>query len=275
VANTEEARTLGLLIPGAEECYVRATERDNWKAQSRVVPNIQGARVSLGDAKDGGSAIQGGAEVSATSLRASKRVVTFTVHLTCAGQTAQVASQLTHVLRTPVLLRLESDQQLLPFAKAQPVVVHQGGIAVGKDVDGATCWGRIVDIDAEGRCTFDCLDDGHLYVEQDTVTTCWPLLPGEATEKAIMDYRKRCQKAGVKPSFRAITLAVGEAYASQPPSDGLHQLTPEIVQRAVEFAQDTQQPQPDLPPEADAQPAGEPPKTIRRRKKKEADPSAA
>lgn len=252
IASVDEARIVAGLFPGAAEDYVRATERDNWKRQSRITPEITGALASLFNAETGESLIEGGAEVKAVVLRASKRAVAMTVQLQMAGQTAAMASKLAYDLANVVSLKVTGSQQVLPLFgdKPKPVLVSMGGIAVGTDAEGDTVWGRVVDQDLEtGRCKLDTFED-EVFVEHDTVSACWPLLPGDVTEKALKKFVTACKKSKAAPSYRAITLAVGESYAAHQPAEGEFILSREIVARAVEFAKDPEGAGV-LPPEAD------------------------
>lgn len=250
VSNSAEAAIVERLIPGAKETYQRATERDDWKAQQTVVPDIEGARVVLVHAADGGVGIQGGAEIKGVLLRASKRAVTLTVKVKCAGQTEQVATALTKLLRAPVELRVDGAQQQLPFRKGPAIAM--GSVVVAKDEDGGPVWGRVHDIDHEaGLALLDVFGDHEVPVQMDGVTTAWALVPGDATEKALREYKAACKKGKVAPSYRAVTVAVGEAYASEPPADGQHRLTAEVVARAVVLTKEGAAP--------------EAPKTVRRK----------
>lgn len=254
VSNSAEAEVVERLIPGAKGAYQRATERDDWKMQQTVVPDIQGARMVLADAADNVVAIQGGVEIKGVLLRASKRAVTLTVKAQCAGQTEQVATALTKLLRNPVELVVESTQQQLAFRKGP--MVAMGAVVVAKDDDGAVVFGRVHDIDHEaGLVLLDLFGATEFAVRIDSITTAWALVPGDATEKALRDFKAACKKAKVAPNFRAITVAVGEAYASEPPADGQHRLTAEVVARAVALIKEGA---------ATTDESGAAPKTVRR-----------
>lgn len=239
VSNSAEAEAVERLIPGAKETYQRATERDDWKAQQTVVPDIDGARVELRRSSDDEVAVQGGAVIKGVFLRASKRAVTLTVKVQMAGQTDRVATALTSLIGKPVDLLVEAAQQGLPFAGGKVPTVQLGSVVVARDTDGATVWGRVHDMDHDrGTLQLDVFGDGELTVSTTDVTTSWALVPGDATEKALRAYKTACKKAKVAPSYRAITVAVGEAYASEPPADGRHRLTDDVVLRAAVLTKD-------------------------------------
>ncbi len=236
VASSAEAEVVGRVVPGAKEAYQRATERDDWKCQQTVVPDIEGARVVIGQEGEE-AALQGGAEIRAVTMRASKRAVTITVKCRCAGQTGDPASRLTGLLRSPVDLLVEGAQQVLPFAGKGAPLVQLGAVVVGRDEHGTTVWGRVHDMDHEaGVALLDVFGEGEVPAKLDAITSAWALVPGDPTEKALRAYKAASKKAKLAPSYRAITVAMGEAYAAEPPADGKHHLTPEVVARAVELA---------------------------------------
>lgn len=238
IANSADAEVVERLIPGARDTYIRATESDDWKDQHNVVPAISGLRIKLTKADDGTTAIEGGAEVVGALLRSSKVACTLTLKLRCAGQTQRIASALAGVLNVPVELFAESSQQVLAFPNRN-ATVPVGAVVVAKDSNGATLWGRVHDTDPQvGIALLDIFGDTEVDVTFESITTTWALVPGDATETALLTYKNQCKKNKVQPNFRAITVAMGEAYATEPPTDNLHRLTAAIVERAVELSTD-------------------------------------
>lgn len=233
IASSAEADIVEELIPGAKQSYQRATERDDWKTQQTVIPDIEGANMELRRSSDDECAISGGAEIKGVLFRASKRAVTMTVKVVCAGQTDRVATQLTGLLGAAVDLIVDAAQQPL-FPRTKRPVIQLGAVVVARDSDGETVWGRVHDMDLESSTMLiDVFGATEVPIMMDDVTTSWSLIPGDATEKAIRAYRAACKRAKCTPTFRAITVAVGEHYAGQSPDDGQHRLTDDVVMRAV------------------------------------------
>jgi len=243
ITSSKEAEVLEKLIPGAKESYLRASERDDWKNTQAVTPDMEGARIVLADAKDGQIAMQGGAEIKTCILRCSKKAAVLTLKLACGGQGAACGTPLIGLLGRAVDLQVEVAQQLLPFNRPA-VQVSVGGIAVAKDANGETVFGRVVEIGDEiVLSTFGGQDE---VVNQDDIVSCYALPSDDATEKALKDYQARCKKRKVNPTYRAITVALSEAYSGVAANGGTHPLTSEIVERAVVLtAKPAEEAQPD------------------------------
>lgn len=231
IASSKEAEVLEKLIPGAKESYIRANESDDWKQTQTVVPSITGAKFVL-SSKDGEIAMEGGTEIKGATFQCSKKASVLTLKLRSAGQEAASATPLTHLLGEAVNLKMEAAQQALPFNRAS-IQIALGSIAVAKDANGETVWGRVTEIGEEViLSTFSGEDE---VVDQNDIVSCYALPAGDHTENAIKDYEKRCKKRKVKPTYRALTIALSEVYAGVASNGGTHPLTGEIVERAVEL----------------------------------------
>lgn len=231
LASSKEAEVLEKLIPGAKESYIRANEKDDWKQTQTVVPDIVGAKIVV-TSETGGIAMQGGAEIKGATFQCSKKASVLTLKFRSAGQEAGAATPLIHLLGKAVNLDVEAAQQALPFGRAS-VQISLGSIAVAKDANGDTVWGRVSEIGDEViLSTFSGEDE---VVEQNDIVTCYALPAGDHTENALKDYAKRCKKRKVNPDYRALTIALSETYAGVASNGGTHPLTGEIVERAVEL----------------------------------------
>ena len=232
LASSKEAEVLEKLIPGAKESYIRANEKDDWKQTQTVVPDIIGAKIVVSN-EAGAIALEGGAEIKGATFQCSKKASVLTLKMRSSGQEATAATPLIHLLGKAVNLKMEAAQQALPFNRATVQIVL-GSIAVAKDANGETVWGRVSEIGEEViLSTFSGEDE---VVTEGDIVSCYALPAGDHTENAIKDYEKRCKKRKFKPTYRALTIALSETYAGVASNGGTHPLTGEIVERAVELS---------------------------------------
>lgn len=247
VNNSAEAELLAKIIPGAKEAYVKANETDDWKVSNAVTPALDGITVELRDAKTGRIAIKGGAEISNVMFRASKASVVLIIQASMGGRSAGDIAEFAKLLRAPVTFSYSRSQQALfnslPTAGKTAPLPEIGDIVCAADGSGRV-YGRVVEVNeddesqdpAKSTVILDDFGVDHV-INGANVLSFWTVQETDDYDKLLTSLRGRCKRQKTTPSWSALTIAVGEAYASSGGTDtsvkGAHALTTVVIERAA------------------------------------------
>ena len=214
LTSVQDADLCGKLIPGARAIYERATEpENNEKFSQTVTPAIKGLSVNISNAKKGLVAVTGAADILSVQMRGSKRIVTVTVKLRMGGQTEAIASNLTKLLRNAVTLSTDYDQQPIPFPERVSTPTPELGNVVCALAGGMNWYGRLIEGSDSGKFLLDDFGS-ETQVDLQDIQSFYGIGVGEGDDmgRLLASYKARCKTRDIRPSWAAITVALGQQW---------------------------------------------------------------
>lgn len=240
IKGVEDAEVLARILPGAVDLYEKAShDQDNRKFTVALNPGLEGIRFNIGNAHSSKGVVQGLGEVKQIKVRASKVATTCVFRIVMGGQSEEVASDLTRLLRNAASVVAEYDQQLLPFEGKKPPEV--GHLVVAFDSDtGENMVGRLAETSERDGIVYYALEnfDCDFQVAAENVVSNF-VLEGDVAA-LVKSYKTRCKKRSISPTWDAVILAIAKSWdgALKGGKGQAVMLTTEHIEMAVNMIQD-------------------------------------